>query len=101
MTFGLLQKEKTRDEVPTSALCVFSTVLETQEQLGPRLECGLRGLWDSILGYSSLLLELLPALHLLAGLQAALWLSTDSLGDLTFLLQTLNGNQVMWEVTWT
>ncbi|XP_008693382.2 Fanconi anemia group G protein isoform X2 [Ursus maritimus] len=68
-------------------------VLETQEQLGPRLECGLRGLWDSILGYSSLLLELLPALHLLAGLQAALWLSTDSLGDLTFLLQTLNGNQ--------
>ncbi|XP_034519954.1 Fanconi anemia group G protein isoform X3 [Ailuropoda melanoleuca] len=68
-------------------------VLETQEQLGPRLECGLRGLWDSIFGYSSLLLELLPALHLLAGLQAALWLSTDSLGDLTFLLQTLNGNQ--------
>ncbi|XP_034519953.1 Fanconi anemia group G protein isoform X2 [Ailuropoda melanoleuca] len=93
VTFGLLQKEKTRDEVPTSALCVFSTVLETQEQLGPRLECGLRGLWDSIFGYSSLLLELLPALHLLAGLQAALWLSTDSLGDLTFLLQTLNGNQ--------
>ncbi|XP_035937213.1 Fanconi anemia group G protein isoform X4 [Halichoerus grypus] len=68
-------------------------VLETQEQLGPRLECGLRGLWDSVLHYSSLLLELLPALHHLAGLQAALWLSTDCLGDLTFLLQTLNGNQ--------
>ncbi|GAB5579875.1 Fanconi anemia group G protein isoform X1 [Prionailurus iriomotensis] len=68
-------------------------VLETQEQLGPRLECGLRGLWDSVLHYSSVLLELLPALHHLAGLQAALWLSTDCLGDLTLLLQTLNGNQ--------
>ncbi|XP_040337520.1 Fanconi anemia group G protein isoform X2 [Herpailurus yagouaroundi] len=68
-------------------------VLETQEQLGPRLECGLRGLWDSVLHYSSVLPELLPALHHLAGLQAALWLSTDCLGDLTLLLQTLNGNQ--------
>uniref|UniRef100_A0A673ULH2 Phosphatidylinositol glycan anchor biosynthesis class O n=1 Tax=Suricata suricatta TaxID=37032 RepID=A0A673ULH2_SURSU len=68
-------------------------VLETQEQLGPRQECGLRGLWDSVLHYSSVLLELLPALHHLAGLQAALWLSTDCLGDLTLLLQTLNGNQ--------
>ncbi|XP_072584138.1 Fanconi anemia group G protein isoform X2 [Vulpes vulpes] len=68
-------------------------VLETQEQLGPRLECGLRGLWDSVLHYSSLLLELLPVLHHLAGLQAALWLSTDHLGDLTLLLQTLNGKQ--------
>ncbi|XP_047555540.1 Fanconi anemia group G protein isoform X2 [Lutra lutra] len=68
-------------------------VLETQKQLGPRLECGLRGLWDSVLHYSTLLLEVLPALHHLAGLQAAVWLSTDCLGDLTFLLQTLNGNQ--------
>ncbi|XP_058551005.1 Fanconi anemia group G protein [Neofelis nebulosa] len=68
-------------------------VLETQKQLGPRLECGLRGLWDSVLHYSSVLLELLPALHHLAGLQAALWLSTDCLEDLTLLLQTLNGNQ--------
>ncbi|KAF0883918.1 Fanconi anemia group G protein isoform X1 [Crocuta crocuta] len=68
-------------------------VLETQEQLGPRLECGFRGLWDSVLHYSSVLRELLPALHHLAGLQAALWLSTDCLGDLTLLLQTLNGNQ--------
>ncbi|XP_047555542.1 Fanconi anemia group G protein isoform X4 [Lutra lutra] len=91
--FGLLQEEKRRDEVPTSAVCVSSTVLETQKQLGPRLECGLRGLWDSVLHYSTLLLEVLPALHHLAGLQAAVWLSTDCLGDLTFLLQTLNGNQ--------
>lgn len=68
-------------------------VLETQKKLGPRLECGLRGLWDSVLHYSTLLLEVLPALHHLAGLQAAVWLSTDCLGDLTFLLQTLNGNQ--------
>lgn len=78
-------------------MCVSSTVLETQEQLGPRLECGLRGLWDSVFHYSSLLLELLPVLHHLAGLQAALWLSTDHLGDLTLLLQTLNGKQVIWE----
>lgn len=68
-------------------------VLETQEQLGPRLECGLKELWNSILHASSPLLELLPALHHLAGLQVALWLSTDCLGDLTLLLQTLNGSQ--------
>lgn len=47
-------------------------VLETQEQLKARLEHGLRGLWDSVLHVSSLLPELLPALHHLAGLQAAL-----------------------------
>ncbi|XP_058379406.1 Fanconi anemia group G protein isoform X2 [Diceros bicornis minor] len=68
-------------------------VLETQEQLEPRLERGLSGLWDSVLHSSSLLPELLPALHHLAALQAALWLSTDHLGDLTLLLQTLNGSQ--------
>uniref|UniRef100_G3TQB4 FA complementation group G n=2 Tax=Loxodonta africana TaxID=9785 RepID=G3TQB4_LOXAF len=68
-------------------------VLEAQEQLGPRLECGLRELWDSVLHISSLLPELLPALHHLAGLQAALWLSTDRLGDLALLLQSLNGSQ--------
>ncbi|XP_008140163.2 Fanconi anemia group G protein [Eptesicus fuscus] len=70
-------------------------VLETQKQVGPRLESGLglRGLWNSVLHASSLLPELLPALHHLAGLQAALWLSTDHLGDLTLLLQTLNGSQ--------
>lgn len=66
---------------------------ETLEQLEPRLERGLKGLWNSILNASSLLLELLPALHHLAGLQVALWLSTDHLGDLIFLLQTLNGSQ--------
>ncbi|KAM9082915.1 Fanconi anemia group G protein isoform 1-T2 [Megaptera novaeangliae] len=70
-------------------------VLETQEQLKARLEHGLRGLWDSVLHVSSLLPELLPALHHLAGLQAALWLSTDRLGDLTLLLQTLNVSQVI------
>ncbi|XP_074251107.1 Fanconi anemia group G protein isoform X2 [Saimiri boliviensis] len=68
-------------------------VLETQEQLGPRLEQGLKELWDSVLHTSSLLPELLPALHRLAGLQAALWLSTDRLGDLALLLETLNGSQ--------
>ncbi|XP_004873980.1 Fanconi anemia group G protein isoform X3 [Heterocephalus glaber] len=68
-------------------------VLETQEPLVPRLEQGLRELWDSVLHASSLLPELLPALHLLAGLQAALWLSTDHLGDLALLLQALNGSQ--------
>nr|XP_058927651.1 Fanconi anemia group G protein isoform X2 [Kogia breviceps] len=68
-------------------------VLETQEQLKTRLEHGLTGLWDSVLRVSSLLPELLPALHHLAGLQAALWLSTDRLGDLTLLLQTLNVSQ--------
>ncbi|XP_059780972.1 Fanconi anemia group G protein isoform X2 [Balaenoptera ricei] len=68
-------------------------VLETQEHLKARLEHGLRGLWESVLHVSSLLPELLPALHHLAGLQAALWLSTDRLGDLTLLLQTLNVSQ--------
>ncbi|XP_047623794.1 Fanconi anemia group G protein isoform X3 [Phacochoerus africanus] len=68
-------------------------VLETQEQQEARLEHGLRGLWDPVLHVSSLLPELLPALHHLAGLQAALWLSTDRLEDLTLLLQTLNGSE--------
>lgn len=68
-------------------------VLETQEQQEARLEHRLRGLWDSVLHVSSLLPELLPALHHLAGLQAALWLSTDRLEDLTLLLQTLNGSE--------
>lgn len=68
-------------------------VLETQGQLGARLEHGLRGLWDSALRVSSLLPELLPALHHLAGLQAALWLTTNRLGDLTLLLQTLTVSQ--------
>ncbi|XP_029423808.1 Fanconi anemia group G protein isoform X5 [Nannospalax galili] len=68
-------------------------VLETQNQLGPKLEQGLKELWNSVLHSSSLLPELLPALHCLASLQAALWLSTDHLGDLALLLQTLNGSQ--------
>ncbi|XP_054358672.1 Fanconi anemia group G protein isoform X2 [Pongo pygmaeus] len=68
-------------------------VLETQEQWGPRLEQGLRELWDSVLRASCLLPELLSALHRLAGLQAALWLSADRLGDLALLLETLNGSQ--------
>ncbi|XP_032095822.1 Fanconi anemia group G protein isoform X3 [Sapajus apella] len=68
-------------------------VLETQEQLGPRLEQGLKELWDCVLRVSSLLPELLSALHRLAGLQAALWLSADRLGDLALLLETLNGSQ--------
>lgn len=68
-------------------------VLETQEQPGLRLEHGLKGLWDFVLHTSSLLPELLPVLHHLAILQAALWLSTDHLSDLTSLLQTLNGSQ--------
>ncbi|KAM5298459.1 Fanconi anemia group G protein [Ctenodactylus gundi] len=72
---------------------VLERVVETQKQLEPRLERDLRELWNSILCASSLLPKLLPALHLLAGLQAALWLSTDHLGDLAFLLQTLNGSQ--------
>ena len=102
MTFGLLQRRKARDEVPPQLyVCVYSTVLETQEQLKARLEHGLRGLWDSVLHVSSLLPELLPALHHLAGLQAALWLSTDRLGDLTLLLQTLNVSQVIQVVIWT
>ncbi|XP_040141909.1 Fanconi anemia group G protein isoform X2 [Ictidomys tridecemlineatus] len=68
-------------------------VLETQEQLGPRPEQGIRKLWESVLCASSLLPKLLCALHHLAGLQAALWLSIDRLEDLALLLQTLNGNQ--------
>ncbi|XP_057580836.1 Fanconi anemia group G protein isoform X2 [Hippopotamus amphibius kiboko] len=68
-------------------------VLETQEQLEARLEHGLRGLWESVLHISSLLPELHTALHHLAGLQAAFWLSTHRLGDLTLLLQTLNVSQ--------
>ncbi|XP_004484024.2 Fanconi anemia group G protein isoform X2 [Dasypus novemcinctus] len=68
-------------------------VLEAQAQLGPRPEYGLRELWDFVLHSSSRMPELLPALHHLAGLQAALWLSTDHLGDLGLLLQTLNGSQ--------
>ncbi|XP_077821187.1 Fanconi anemia group G protein isoform X8 [Macaca mulatta] len=68
-------------------------VLETQEQRGPRLEQGLRELWDSALRASCLLPELLSALHRLAGLQAALWLSADRLGDLALLLETLNDSQ--------
>ncbi|XP_042637741.1 Fanconi anemia group G protein [Orycteropus afer afer] len=68
-------------------------VLEASERLEPRLDYGLRELWDSVLRCSSLLPELLPALHHLAGLQAALWLSTDHLGDLVWLLQMLNGSQ--------
>lgn len=68
-------------------------VLETQERLGPGLELGLRELWDTVLHASCLLPDLLPVLHLLAGLQAAFWLSTEHLGDLVSLLQTLNGTQ--------
>ncbi|XP_044795928.2 Fanconi anemia group G protein isoform X6 [Bubalus bubalis] len=94
VTFGLLQRRKARDELaPQLYVCVHSTVLETQGQLGARLEHGLRGLWDSALRVSSLLPELLPALHHLAGLQAALWLTTNRLGDLTLLLQTLTVSQ--------
>lgn len=78
--------------------CVCSTVLETQNQQGPKSQPGLRELWHSVLSASSLLLELLPALHCLASLQAVLWMSTDHLGDLTLLLQTLNGSQVTGEV---
>ncbi|XP_055453629.1 Fanconi anemia group G protein isoform X1 [Psammomys obesus] len=68
-------------------------VLETQNQLGPKSQPRLRELWHSVLSASSLLPELLPALHCLASLQAVLWMSTDHLGDLTLLLQTLNGSQ--------
>ncbi|XP_006898614.1 PREDICTED: Fanconi anemia group G protein [Elephantulus edwardii] len=68
-------------------------VLAAQEQLGPSLECGPRELWDSVLHAASLTPKLLPALHHLAALQAALWLSTDNLGDLALLLQSLNGSQ--------
>lgn len=75
-------------------LCVCSTVLETQNQPASKLQPGLRELWHSVLSASSDLPELLPALHCLASLQAGLWMSTDHLGDLTLLLQTLNGSQV-------
>ncbi|XP_051021277.1 Fanconi anemia group G protein [Acomys russatus] len=68
-------------------------VLETQDQLTPKSQQGLREQWHSVLSASSLLPELLPALHCLASLQAGLWMSTDHLGDLTLLLQTLNGSQ--------
>ncbi|XP_040860448.1 Fanconi anemia group G protein isoform X4 [Ochotona curzoniae] len=68
-------------------------VLETQEQPGLRLERELLELWHAVLHTSSLVPELLPALHRLLGLQAALWLRTDRLGDLALLLQTLNGSQ--------
>uniref|UniRef100_A0A8C5JVB5 Fanconi anemia, complementation group G n=1 Tax=Jaculus jaculus TaxID=51337 RepID=A0A8C5JVB5_JACJA len=68
-------------------------VLETQKQKGPKLGQGLRELWVSVLHASSLAPELLPVLHNLASLQAALWLSTDHLEDLAFLLKTLNGHQ--------
>lgn len=68
-------------------------VLETQGQLEARLEHELWGLWDAALRVSSLLPELLPALHHLAGLQAALWLTTNRFGDLTLLLQTLTVSQ--------
>ena len=101
MTFGLLQRRKARDEVaPQLYVCVYSTVLETQGQLEARLEHGPWGLWDSTLRVSSLLPELLPALHHLAGLQAALWLTTNRLGDLTLLLQTLTVSQVIQIVIW-
>ncbi|XP_076791249.1 Fanconi anemia group G protein isoform X2 [Arvicanthis niloticus] len=68
-------------------------VLEAQHHLEPESQQGLQELWHSVISASSLLLELLPALHCLASLQAVLWMSTDRLGDLTLLLQTLNGSQ--------
>nr|XP_048276332.1 Fanconi anemia group G protein isoform X4 [Myodes glareolus] len=68
-------------------------VLETQNQLEPKLQQRLPELWHSVLSASSLLPELLPALHCLASLQAILWMSTDHLGDLALLLQTLHGSQ--------
>ncbi|XP_075823497.1 Fanconi anemia group G protein isoform X2 [Microtus pennsylvanicus] len=73
--------------------CVCSTVLETQNQLEPKSQQRLPELWHSVLSASSLLPELLPALHCLASLQAILWMSTDHLGDLALLLQTLNASQ--------
>lgn len=81
-------------------VCVYSAVLETQGQPEARPEHGLRGLWDSALRVSSLLPELLPALHHLAGLQAALWLTMNRLGDLSLLLQTLTVSQVIQIVIW-
>ena len=79
-------------------VCVCSTVLETQNQLEPKPQQRLPELWHSVLSASSLLPELLPALHCLASLQAILWMSTDHLGDLALLLQTLNASQVTGEV---
>ncbi|XP_023571889.1 Fanconi anemia group G protein [Octodon degus] len=94
--FIILRVSLTQGFNEDQAQCVqqaLKRVLETQEQLGPRLDQGLRELWYSVLHVSSLLPDLLPALHLLAGLQAAHWLSTDHLGDTAWLLQTLNGTQ--------
>ncbi|XP_038966905.1 Fanconi anemia group G protein isoform X1 [Rattus norvegicus] len=68
-------------------------VLEAQHQMGSKSQQGLKELWHSVLSAPSLLPELLPALHCLASLHAALWMSTNHLGDLTSLLQTLNGSQ--------
>lgn len=79
-------------------VCLCSTVLEAQHHLEPKSQEGLKELWHATLSASSLLPELLPALHCLASLQAVLWMSTDRLGDLTLLLQTLNGSQVTGEV---
>lgn len=100
MTFGLLQRGKPDEAASQLYLCVHSTVLETQGQPEARPEHGLRGLWDSALRASSLLPGLLPALHHLAGLQAALWLTTNRLGDLTLLLQTLTVSQVIQIAIW-
>lgn len=82
-------------------VCLCSTVLEAQHHLEPESQQGLQELWHSVISASSLLLELLPALHCLASLQAVLWMSTDRLGDLTLLLQTLNGSQVTGKVKMT
>lgn len=75
-------------------VCLCSAVLEAQHQMGSKSQQGLKELWHSVLSAPSLLPELLPALHCLASLHAALWMSTNHLGDLTSLLQTLNGSQV-------
>lgn len=68
-------------------------VLEIQEQPGPRAEREPMELWNSVFRASCLVPELLPALHQLVGLQAALWLSADRLQDLALLLKALNGSQ--------
>ncbi|GAB1288423.1 Fanconi anemia group G protein homolog [Apodemus speciosus] len=73
-------------------------VLEAQHQLGLRSQQGLKELWHSVLSAPSLPPELLPALHCLASLQAAIWMSADRLEDLTLLLQTLNGSQSFQEL---
>ncbi|XP_007522894.2 Fanconi anemia group G protein [Erinaceus europaeus] len=72
---------------------VLERVLKTREQLQPGMKYRHKELWNSVFGVSILLPELLPALHHLAGLQAAHWLSTDRLGNLTVLLKTLIGSQ--------